>query len=97
MREYFEQKSPTFSQKLYIFGKNNNADYIENNKLVWKIPNKQGSNQCAIRMNNIGLFEIGYINPQCDNFMNFISDQIFNKVEAKWLVEILSIVSKYKR
>jgi hypothetical protein len=92
MREYFKG---LIKDKLYRFAKENGADYIEENKAIWKIPKQYGTIKIAVCLDNEGEIYLGTINPNCDNFELGTNEVLFVE-ELKWIGDMSKILSKWK-
>lgn len=100
MRQYFKElKINKQYNKLRKFAEKNNADYIEKEGgitiAVWKMSKKHGKYRLAIAIRTDGLFHVGRINPDCDNFEHINEHRLVTQ-EAEWLMKVLPLVQKFK-
>ena len=95
MRHYFK-KEPEHKSKLFRFGKKYNADYLEYEQLIWKIPKRCGDCRMAVALGDDGIVVFGTINPECDNFENCRNTTVFYPLELKWIGEMYEVIKNFK-
>jgi len=93
-RVYF--KNPILKGELFKFCKENGANYFEAGRGVWIIPKKYGTSRIAVALCEYGGICFGKINESCENFEDVGEDKWISREEQKWIIQILTRISKYK-
>jgi hypothetical protein len=96
MKEYF--KKEVIPSKFYVFCKNNNADYFESNMGFWIRPVIQGEAALAIRLDNEGIFDFGFMHKSNDEDEGEYFDSDCSNVSVNdipWIIETLNIIREF--
>lgn len=106
MRHYFKETKQSKS-KLFKFAEEWGADYIEDDKAVWKKPtmskdgcniamSKDGCNIAAVALNDSGNVYFGIIDEDCDNFIYGDISKSWVPETQTWFIKILKIIEKFE-